>query len=266
MTDESTDTLTEEAPAGEVAASEPAATPVAAAIPFWNRPNVERYLVPLVLPIVVVIGLVIFVLNLSRVFLSGHGHIPVIVGSALTAAILIGATIFSNSTRLRSTSIALMTTIFTLTIFTSGWLVLGSSAEKGEGTTPLPAEGVFLKNFDIQSGVGGQLKFAPVKLTMSTGVYQVTLVDATAGSHTLDFDDPQTLLAGLAVSTPGQKDVGRIFFGKPGEYTFFCAITGHRAQGMQGTVTVTGPPMTLEEAEAAATAAGGGGAATKPAP
>ena len=38
------------------------------------------------LPIVVVIGLVVYVLNLSRVFLSAHGHIPVIVGSVITVA------------------------------------------------------------------------------------------------------------------------------------------------------------------------------------
>jgi plastocyanin len=263
MTDETTDTLTDpnpaDVPATEVVASEPAATaaPVAVAIPFWQRPHVERYLVPLVLPIAVVVGLVIFVLNLSRVFLSGHGHIPTIVGSILTAVILLGATIFSNATRLRATSIALMTTLFALTIFTSGWLVLGHSAEQGEASTPLAAKGPFLKNLDFKSGVGGQFKFAPVSLSVTTGVYQVTLTDATTGSHTLDFDDPKTLLEGLAVATTGQTDVGRIFFGEPGEYTYFCAIPGHRAGGMQGTVTVTGPSMTLEQAE---TAAGGGAA------
>ena len=44
------------------------------------------YLVPLVLPIAVVVGLVAYVLNISRMFLSAHGHIPIIVGSVITVA------------------------------------------------------------------------------------------------------------------------------------------------------------------------------------
>ena len=101
----------------------------------------------------------------------------------------------------------------------------------------------------------------PASLTVKTGVYSVSLKDVAAGPHTLAFDDPKTLFAGLAVNAAGETNSSRIFFGEPGEYTYFCAIPGHRAGGMSGTITVTGPPMTLEQAEAAA----GGGAAPPPA-
>jgi plastocyanin len=252
MSDDSTDTLTEPQPAEPSAADAPAAdAAVESAAPqvaFWQRPNVERYLTPLVLPIVVVVGLVVYVLNLSRVFLSGHGHIPTIVGSTITVTILLGATVLSNSSRLRSTSIALMTTLFALVIFTSGWLVLGHSQIQGEGATPLPATGPVSGKLEVQALAS--LKFTPVNLSVKTGVYSVTLTDDAAGPHTLDFDDVKTLFAGLAVSGAGEKASSRIFFGEPGEYTFFCAIPGHRTAGMQGTVTVTGPSMTLEQAEA----------------
>ena len=53
-----------------------------------------------------------------------------------------------------------------------------------------------------------------------------------------------------AVNTKGDVVKSRIFFGKASDYTFFCAIPGHRAAGMQGTVHVTGPTMTLAQAEA----------------
>ena len=256
MTDDSTDTLTDPPPAEppatvaektETAALEPAPSP---AVPFWHRPNVERYLLPLVLPIVVVVGLVVYVLNLSRVFLSGHGHIPTVVGSTVLVVILIGATVLSNASRLRSSSIALMTAIFVLVIFSSGWLVLGHSQEQGEALVPLPANGPSLEAMDFQALAS--LKFVPASLTVKTGVYTVTLTDDAAGPHTLDFEDPKTLFAGLAVGDAGEKASSRIFFGEPGEYTYFCAIPGHRQAGMVGTVTVTGPSMTLEEAEAAA--------------
>jgi len=262
MTDDNADTLTDP-PAGEVVATEATATDApeteaAAIVPappaevaFWQRPNVERYLLPLVLPIVVVVGLVVYVLNLSRVFLSAHGHIPVVVGSVITVAILLGATVLSNSSRLRSSSIALMTALFALVIFASGWLVLGHSQVKGQGGAPLTAVGPSSGKIAIAAGVGGQLKFAPVALSMKTGIYSVTLTDDATGPHTLDFDDTNTLFAGLAVNNAGEKANSRIFFGAPGAYTFFCAIPGHRAAGMQGVINVTGPTMTLAQAEAA---------------
>ena len=250
MTDDSTDTLTDDASA-EVAPAETAAIEVApaAAVPFWQRPHVERYLLPLVLPIVVVLGLVMYVLNLSRVFLAAHGHIPVVVGSVITVTILIGATVLTNSKQLKSASIALMTTLFALIIFSSGWLVLGHSQVKGEATAPLTATGAF--SGKIELAALASLKFTPVSFTVKAGIYMVTLKDDAAGPHTLDFDDPTTLFKGLAVNAQGEKDSSRIFFGTPGTYTFFCAIPGHRTAGMQGTVTVTGSPMTLAQAEAA---------------
>ena len=92
--------------------SSPGRPPRPSRSPFWQRRYVERYLVPLVLPIAVVVGLVAYVLNISRVFLSAHGHIPVIVGSVITVMILLGATLLSAgadgcaSRRSRSSSAA----------------------------------------------------------------------------------------------------------------------------------------------------------------
>src|ERR1700753_2627346 len=115
MTDVTTET-------SEVATTE-AATPAvpAAPTPFWQRPMVERYVMPLIVPIGVVLAIVIFVLNISRVFLSAHNHIPVVICSIVLVAILLGATVFANAS-LKTTSIALMTTAFVFIVFVSGWL------------------------------------------------------------------------------------------------------------------------------------------------
>jgi plastocyanin len=247
MTDETTDTMVEEK---EQAAVEPA--PVAEApVPFWQRPRVERYLLPLITPIIVVVGLVVYVLNLSRVFLSAHGHTAVAVGTVVTVTILVGATVLSNSKRLRSSSIALTTTIFVLAICVSGWLVLGHSQVKGGGTTPLPATGAVDGSFTITAAPGGVLTFAPLTLTEKTGIYAITLVDGSTGPHTLNFDNPAALWPGVQVSSGGDKVTSRIYFGTAGDYTFFCNIPGHRAAGMSGVIHVTGPTLTVAQAEAA---------------
>src|SRR5215813_4574801 len=117
MTDETPDAPTEAAEGGGGVATEVAPPATAAVEPhteaapvhFWQRPNVERYLVPLLIPIIAVLGIVIMVLNISRLFLSAHGHIPVVVGSIVTGVILFGASILSNSARLRQSSTTLLT-------------------------------------------------------------------------------------------------------------------------------------------------------------
>jgi plastocyanin len=45
---------------------------------------------------------------------------------------------------------------------------------------------------------------------------------------------------GLVVDVAGDKTAsGGLRFAKPGRYTFFCAIPGHRTAGMVGTITVS---------------------------
>ncbi len=169
MTDETTET-----PAGETQADESGAEPAPATtaavepagahegVPFWQRPNVERYLLPLVTPIVVVLAIVIFVLNLSRVFLSAHGHIPVVAGSIITVVILVGATLISNSRHMRSHSAILMTCGFVLIAISAGWLVLGHSEVKTEGGTAIAAEGPCIGTLNFTALPS--LKFAPASV------------------------------------------------------------------------------------------------------
>jgi len=239
------------APAAEVAVpSEQEAAPEP--IPFWQRPYVERYLVPLVLPIAVIIGLVAYILNISRLFLSGHGHIPIFVGSAITVMILLGATLLSAaSPRLRQSAITLVSAAFILSIMSGGWLVLGHSQPEKTGPTSLPPTLKTTQTLAVTAAIGGNLRFTPDQLTAKTGLAKIVVTVAGAG-HTFNLEDPTTLFASLSLNAAGTKDDGVAFFPKPGPYTFFCAIPGHEAQGMKGTITVTGPPVTLTQALTAA--------------
>jgi plastocyanin len=225
------------------------AEPVAP-VPFWQRPNVERYFMPFIVPLVIVVGIVVFILNISRVFLAAHGHIPVVICSIVLLVILIGATVLANAS-LRTTSIALMTAGFVFVIFVSGWLVLGSSAEKKESSTTLPAAGPVNGTIKIEASPTGGLSFGPSALSVKTGIYLVVFTDGANTQHTLNFQDQSTLWPGLVINAAGDKLQSRIFFGTAGSYVYFCAIPGHEAAGMKGTVTVTGPTMTVAQAEAA---------------
>jgi plastocyanin len=147
--------------------------------------------------------------------------------------------------------------------------VLGGAGSKAVVSNPSPttepqsvgprgalaATGPIEGSFTITATPSGRLSFSPSAVTVTTGIYAVTLVSG-FGAHTLNFDDPTTLWSELIVNAQGETKTSRIFFGQPGRYTFYCSIPGHRAAGEQGTVTVTGTPMTLAQAEAAATRSG----------
>ena len=87
------------------------------------------------------------------------------------------------------------------------------------------------------SAVAGQLAFNTKKLK------------AKAGSVTLSMSNPSTFPHGIAVEGNGVDKDGQIVQHggtssvtvklKPGTYTFYCPVHGHRQAGMVGKLTVT---------------------------
>jgi plastocyanin len=79
--------------------------------------------------------------------------------------------------------------------------------------------------------------------------YTTAEVVTQAGQVTIDFDNPQSLTHDVAIEDSSGKEVGAtelIADGsdsttvnlKPGTYTFFCSVPGHREAGMEGTLKV----------------------------
>jgi plastocyanin len=79
--------------------------------------------------------------------------------------------------------------------------------------------------------------------------YTTTSATAKAGKVTIDFKNPQSLTHDVAIESSSGEEVGEtelIADGsdsttvdlKPGTYTFYCSVPGHREAGMEGTLTV----------------------------
>jgi plastocyanin len=79
--------------------------------------------------------------------------------------------------------------------------------------------------------------------------YTTTKASAKSGNVTIDFKNPQSLTHDVAIEDSGGKEVGKTeLIGegetstsvdlKPGTYTFYCTVPGHREAGMEGTLTV----------------------------
>src|SRR5688500_9684555 len=79
--------------------------------------------------------------------------------------------------------------------------------------------------------------------------YTETELTTAAGSNTIELDNPAGLSHDVVVEDEGGNEIGRtevISSGstsatvelEPGTYTFYCSVDGHRAAGMEGTLTV----------------------------
>ena len=77
--------------------------------------------------------------------------------------------------------------------------------------------------------------------------YEQTDVSATAGSITIDFTNMSSLPHDVTIEGNGASGATDTITGsttsttidlEPGTYTFFCSVDGHRAAGMEGTLTV----------------------------
>ena len=78
--------------------------------------------------------------------------------------------------------------------------------------------------------------FAPKSITAPAGKLDIRYVEQGSQQHTLVIDG----VSGFKLQVgPGGKDATGTVTLKAGDYTYYCTIPGHRAQGMQGTITVS---------------------------
>jgi len=77
------------------------------------------------------------------------------------------------------------------------------------------------------------LSFQAKDFSVPAGIIQINYNDL-GGPHTLTFTDPK--LSGFQLAVPQGPKTGKVDL-KPGTYTIYCTIPGHRAAGMQATVT-----------------------------
>lgn len=90
----------------------------------------------------------------------------------------------------------------------------------------------------IEADPGGGLAFTTDSLTAKAGEATLEFVNPQPVGHDADIEDSGgKIIADTEVITEGE-DSATIKDLKPGEYTFFCTVPGHREGGMEGTLTV----------------------------
>jgi uncharacterized cupredoxin-like copper-binding protein len=122
--------------------------------------------------------------------------------------------------------------LFTIAFATAA-VVVACGGGGGGGSSYKQPKGPAQTTLDIK---GGNLFFDPKNPDAPAGIDAIKL-ESEGGTHTLVFDNGKVPGFKLEAST-GKSDELKVDL-KPGKYTFFCDIPGHREGGMEGTLTVT---------------------------
>ena len=89
----------------------------------------DRLLLPIALPLLSMLAVFLYVVNMSRVFLASGENASVLVGTIVTVGILAGGAAISASPRLRASTLVMALAGFMVLVLSAGLLSLGPSEE-----------------------------------------------------------------------------------------------------------------------------------------
>jgi plastocyanin len=200
-----------------------------------QTPLRSRLLVPVLLPLVSVAVVAVLVLDISRVFLAGDRDSAFVMGIALTAAIMLGATLIAAVPRLQSATVAVILGGVFLLVSLAGLVSLGPSLDEGGATTTayrVPA-GAAKATVDVRV-TPNALAFEATSYTAPAGIVRIDY--SGYPGHTLAIRDAR--FDGFLLSTSAAPHSGKVDLA-PGRYVLYCTIPGHAAAGMTALLTVT---------------------------
>lgn len=193
-----------------------------------------RLLLPVLLPVGAAVMLAVLVLNVSRIFLAAGSTGSIVLGVTLIVLILGGAAGISAAPRLRTSSIVMIVSAAFIVVVSAGLVAAPASVEeKGGPSGYVPPKGPPVAALEVDAL--GTIKFQATQFTVRAGVVEIDYVSKD-GNHTLAFDPPGP--TNFLLNVPGNGTVKSKVLLKAGTtYTIYCTLPGHRAQGMQATVT-----------------------------
>ncbi len=118
----------------------------------------------------------------------------------------------------------------------------GSSGAESTATTgsPAPASSPAAgpaTSLKLAADSNGELGYNTKQLTAKAGRVTITMTNMSPLEHNVTLAQGSKVLGATPTFQGGSKSLTLNL--KPGTYSFYCSVPGHRAAGMEGTLTVT---------------------------
>jgi plastocyanin len=198
---------------------------------------------PLLLPIVAAGAIAFFAINLSRVLLAGGSTGGLVVISVLSLVILGGAAWISMEPKLSTGALVVVVVVLLGLVGAAGLTTLGAANSHGgeEEASFVSPDGPAVASVEIDAL--STLKFQSTDFGTVEGVNELVYVGK-GGFHTLVFEEAE--FRGFKLAVNGEEtDTGKVEL-EPGDYVIYCDVPGHRAAGMEATLTVGTAPVDAE--------------------
>jgi plastocyanin len=100
-----------------------------------------------------------------------------------------------------------------------------------------PAPSAASSALTLAADPGGRLSYSTKQLSAKAGKVTITLANTSALEHNVTVASGSTVLGESPTFLGGSRTLTVNL--KPGTYTFYCSVPGHRAAGMEGTLSVS---------------------------
>jgi len=194
----------------------------------------DRVWLPFLVPVGAILAVALFTINISRVFLaaSQSSTDPAVIAAIIvTLLVLFGATAIAAVPKLRTSTLVLTVSGITALVLLSGSLTLGAAEDKAEAVGP--PNGPAINTLEVDAS---NFQFQAKNFDVPAGINDIKY-RSLEGSHTLAFDQPE--LSYFHLAQPGGQAEEKVDLVAGKSYTIYCTIPGHRAAGMEATITVT---------------------------
>jgi plastocyanin len=196
-----------------------------------------RVILPLLIPIGAILTVAFVTFNISRIFLAsseGSTTPAVLIAAGITLTILIGASVLAAFPDIRTSSLVLGGCGVMVVILLAGSLVLGASQpEKTAAAGFKEPAGPAINTLEVDALP--TLSFQAKNFAVPGGINQIKYNDK-GGTHTLVFGDNK--VPGFELMVPNGKNSAKVDLTPNSTYEIYCTIPGHKAAGMDATITV----------------------------
>jgi uncharacterized cupredoxin-like copper-binding protein len=109
-------------------------------------------------------------------------------------------------------------------------------ASTGTPSTSAPAPAAATTSLNLIANPGGLLSYDAKRLSARAGSVSITLTNNAPLEHNITVAQGATVLGSSPTFAGGRRTLTLKL--KPGTYTFYCSVPGHRQAGMEGTLSV----------------------------
>ncbi len=110
-------------------------------------------------------------------------------------------------------------------------------ASTSTAATSTPAAAAASGSLTLAADPSGQLKYTKKALAAKAGKVSIAFTNSSPVAHNLTIASSSGAVVGATPTFQGGTKALSVTL-KPGVYTFYCTVPGHRAAGMQGTLVV----------------------------